>query len=88
MAEELDDVYFVSPRAKAIFCLLRNQHGVLDKDLGITHNHYLNGDVAAQWKAQMLAVLEIAETGDLPGIIMPEARRRVLHTYKRMIGLA
>jgi hypothetical protein len=88
MENDLDDVFFVSPRAKAIFCLLRNNHGDLDKDLGITHVCYLDGAIAAKWKAQMLTLLEITEEGELPADIMPEVRRRVLQTYKRMVGLA
>ena len=88
MEANTDDVYFVTPRAKALFCLLRNDRGDLDKDLGITPYHFLNGAVADQWKASMLDLLGVTEADDLPGIILPEARRRVLHTHKRMIGLA
>lgn len=88
MEKDLDDVYFVSPRAKAIFCLLRNNRGDLDKDLGITHVCYLDGAIAAKWKETMLAVLGITEEGALAGDVLPEARHRVLQTYKRMVGLA
>jgi hypothetical protein len=88
MAFKFDDGVFVSPRAQVMYCLQQSTQGVLEQALGITHYHYLDGAVAAQWKIEMLEILGIQEDNELASDNLIEARRRILQVYNRMIGVA
>lgn len=80
------DDFFISETRKLEFCLMHNENGELDSELGITRVHFVDDALAKDWRNSLLAIFHPDKNhGSQNSIKITE---QINKTYKRMTGKA
>lgn len=83
-----DDDFFLSQRRKWAFCILRNEKGDLDKELGITRKHFINRELAKEWRNRMIQEFHPEKNVAEPEDELIVITQRINKIYGRMVGNA
>lgn len=81
------DEYFISEKHRLAFFILKNEKNAFDDELGITRRHYLDKELAKEWRNKMLN--KFHPDKDLENIFENnEITQKINKMYKRMTGEA
>jgi hypothetical protein len=83
-----DDEFFHSRRKKLAFCILRNARGDLDADLGLTPRHFLDEQLAKQWRDMMLSEFHPDKRPLGSNEEQEQITKLINKTYNRLVGKA
>jgi len=80
------DDYFISEKHKLEFCILKHEGNYLDDELGITRRHYIDKEVAKEWRNKMQKIFHDDKNFDTERY--KKVSSKINKIYERMIGKA
>jgi len=81
------DEYFISEKHRLAFFILKNEKNAFDDELGITRKHYLDKELAKEWRNKMLN--KFHPDKDIENLFENnEITQKINKMYKRMTGEA
>ncbi|MBO2693170.1 hypothetical protein I6M59_15705 [Shewanella algae] len=83
-----EDKYFKSEKHKIGFMLLKHEGSVFDEELGIKKKHYLNKEVAKEWKQKYQSIYHPDKNVGDSSIDYAEVTSKINKIYNRMVGKA
>ena len=78
------DSYFISEKHKLEFCILKHEGNYLDEELGITRRHYIDKDIAKEWRNKMQKIFHDDKNFDTERY--KKVSSKINKIYERMIG--
>jgi hypothetical protein len=83
-----NDDFFLSQKRKWAFCILKNDKGDLDNELGITRKHFINKDLAKKWRNRMINEFHPDKNTLEPQENLVMITQKINKMYERMVGNA
>ena len=80
------DSYFISEKHKLEFCILKHEGNYLDEELGITRKHYVDKDIAKEWRNRMQEIFH--DDKNFNNERYTKVSSKINKIYERMIGKA
>jgi hypothetical protein len=84
----LTDQFFLTKKAKKAFLLTHNQMGVFDGELGIKRKHYIDKDVAKEWRAKLASEFHPDKNQGDTSMDYDQILSCINKMYTRMVGKA
>ncbi|MBE9142807.1 hypothetical protein [Planktothrix mougeotii] len=85
---EASEQFFISTKHKLAFCILKQQGGCLENEIGITREHYLNKDLAKKWRDEMINQFHPDKNVGDDSSLNNEVSQKITLIYKRLTGKA
>ncbi|WP_175948379.1 hypothetical protein [Burkholderia pyrrocinia] len=82
------DQFFVTDKSKKAFLLTHNQTGVFDEELGIKRKHYIDKDVAKEWRARLAGEFHPDKNLGDTSLDYDQILSCINKMYNRMVGKA
>ena len=86
--KNLSDQFFLTKKSKKAFLLTHNQMGIFDEDLGIKRKHYIDKDVAKDWRARLLREFHPDKNQGDSSMDYDQILSSINKMYNRMVGKA
>ncbi|MGF6150524.1 hypothetical protein [Pseudomonas fluorescens] len=86
LVRNLADQFFLTKKAKKAFLLTHNQMGVFDDELGIKRKHYIDKDVAKEWRAKLASEFHPDKNQGDTSMDYDQILSCINKMYNRMVG--
>ncbi|EJN18250.1 hypothetical protein [Pseudomonas sp. GM80] len=86
--KDMADQFFLTKKAKIAFFLTHNKMGVFDSELGIKRKHYIDNDVAKEWRARFAKEFHPDKNQGDTSMDYNQILSSINKMYNRMVGKA